>query len=380
MFRSDAVIIIILMKEIREPLIKSTSKRIYSAFPQKESTMPAINESELKEKIKNEPLGIYLFYGEESYLKKIYVDKIVSKTVDEDFADFNFHTFDGKESTLNDIYESVVAVPMMAETKCILVKDYPLDALDENGLGQLEALLKDTPDDCALIFTFVAYEPKGAKWTKVIKFFDAFGSTVKCEKKTQSELTKMLESGAKKRSKFFARGAASYLITCVGADLNTLLNEMEKVCAFADGEEITVSDIDAVCVKSLDAKVFDMIRDLTAGRFDSSFKKLSLLFEQREDEFQILGALIANYSDIYRAKSAVKSGNRAEKAAEFYNYKGKEFRLTNAARNSSSLSFDAITDCIEILADADSTMKSSAFDKRLVLEQTLVKLARANGK
>lgn len=342
--------------------------------------MSALNESALKEKIKNEPLGIYLFYGEEGYLKKIYVDKIVSKTVDEDFADFNFHTFDGKESTLSEIYESVVAVPMMAETKCILVKDYPLDTLDDNGFEQLEILFKDTPEDCALVFTFVAYEPKGAKWTKAIKLFDAFGSTVKCEKKTQNDLVRMLESGAKKRSKMFAKGAAAYLITCVGADLNTLLNETEKVCAYASGEEITFSDIDAVCVKSLDAKVFDMIRDLTAGRFDSSFKKLSLLFEQREDEFQILGALVANYSDIYRAKAAVKSGSRAEKAAEFYKYKGKEFRLSNAAKSSSSLSFEAISECIEILADADMTMKSSAFDKRLVLEQTLVKLARANGK
>lgn len=340
--------------------------------------MSALNESALKEKIKNEPLGIYLFYGEEGYLKKIYVDKIVSKTVEEDFADFNLHIFDGKQASFSEIYESVVAVPMMSESKCIVVKDFPLDTLDDNGFEQLEMLLKDTPDDCALIFTFIAYEPKGAKWTKAIKFFDAFGSTVKCEKKTQNDLVRMLESGARKRSKAFARGAAAHLISCVGADLNTLLNETEKVCAYADGDEITASDIDAVCVKSLDAKVFDMIRDLTAGRFDSSFKKLAFLFEQREDEFQILGALIANYSDIYRAKSAVKSGNRAEKIAEFYNYKGKEFRLTNAAKSSSSLSFDAITECIEILADADATMKSSAFDKRLVLEQTLVKLARAN--
>ncbi|MEE1011242.1 MAG: hypothetical protein U0L11_04315, partial [Acutalibacteraceae bacterium] len=167
------------------------------------------------------------------------------------------------------------------------------------------------------------------------------------------------------------------LITCVGSDLNTLLNETEKVCAYAQGEEVLRSDVDAVCIKSLDAKVFDMIKDLTAGRFDSAFRKLSQLFEQREDEFQILGALIAQYSDIYRAKAAVKSGNRAEVVAKYYNYAGKEFRLTNAARNGSSLSFEAIGECVEILLQADNTLKSSALDKRLVLEQTVVKLARA---
>lgn len=338
--------------------------------------MPILNESALKEKLKGNPVGAYLIYGEESYLKKIYIDKIVAKTVDESFADFNFHTFDGKDCTLSDVYECAEAVPMMAETKCVLVKDFPLDLLDDNGFEQLERVLSDNPDDCALIFSFTAHEPKGAKWNKAVKLFDKFGYAVKLDRKTPAELIKLIESGAKKRNKPFAKGVASYLISCVGSDLNTLLNEMEKVCAYASGEEVTKTDVDSVCIKSLDAKVFDMIKDLISGRFDSAFRKLSLLFEQREDEFQILGALIAQYSDIYRAKAAVKSGNRAEDVAKYYNYAGKEFRLTNAARNGSSLSFADIAECMEILSWADTTLKSSALDKRLVLEQTVVKLAR----
>ncbi|MBO5858476.1 MAG: DNA polymerase III subunit delta [Clostridia bacterium] len=341
--------------------------------------MPALNESALKEKLRENPVGVYLIYGEESYLKKAYIDKIVAKTVDESFADFNFHTFDGKEASLSDIYESAQAVPMMAERKCVLVKDFPLDNLDENGVDQLKTVIEDNPEDCALIFSFVAYEPKGAKWTKVIKLFEKLAFAVKLEKKTSLELSKMLESGAKKRGKVFEKGVASYLVTCVGADLNTLLNETEKVCAYAQGE-ITKADVDAVCIKSLDARVFDMIKDLTARRFDSAFKKLEQLFEQREDEFQILGALIASYSDIYRAKTAVKSGGRAEDVAKFYNYAGKEFRLTNAARNSASLTFDDISECISILVEADTAMKSTATDKRLILEKTIVKLARAGGR
>ncbi len=338
--------------------------------------MPALNESALKDKLKENPVGVYLIYGEESYLKKTYTDKIVSKTVDTAFEDFNFHTFDGKECTLSEVYESAEAVPMMAETKCVLVKDFPLDTLDENGFEQLERVVRENPDDCALIFSFVAYEPKGAKWNKAVKLFEKYGYTVKLDKKTSIELAKMLENGAKRRGRPFAKGVAQYLISCVGSDLNTLLNETEKVCAYAQGEEVLKSDVDAVCIKSLDAKVFDMIKDLTSGRFDSAFRKLSLLFEQREDEFQILGALIAQYSDIYRAKAAVKSGGRAEMIAGFYNYAGKEFRLSNAARNGSSLSFENIGECIEILLQADTTLKSSALNKRLVLEQTVVKLAR----
>lgn len=341
--------------------------------------MPALNESALKDKLKENPVGVYLIYGEEKYSVKAYIDKIVSKTVDESFADFNFHTFDGKESTLSEVYESAQAVPMMAETKCVLAKDFPLDTLDDNGLDQLRTVIEDNPEDCALVFSFVAYEPKGAKWTKVIKLFEKYAYAVKLGKKTAQELAVMLERGAKKRGTAFEKGVAAYLVSCVGSDLNTLLNETEKVCAYAQGE-ITRSDVDAVCIKSLDAKVFDMIKDLNARRFDSAFKKLEILFEQREDEFQILGALIASYTDIYRAKAAVKSGGRAENVAQFYNYSGKEFRLTNAARNSSSLTFDDIGECVDILVEADTAMKSTSTDKRLILEKAVVKLARVGGR
>ncbi len=353
------------------------SAHIGKISPGKEITMPALNESGLKEIIRNNPVGVFLIHGEESYLKKVYIDKIVSKTVDKAFADFNFHTFDGKECSLSDIYESAGAVPMMSETKCVLVKDFPLDTLDDEGFEQLETVLNDNPEDCALVFSFIGYMPKGSRWSKAVKLFEKFGYNIKLDKKTTPELVKMLESGAKKRGTAFDKGAAAYLITCVGTDLNTLLNETDKVCAYAGEREIKKSDIDTVCIKSLDAKVFDMIKDLTAGRFDSAFRKLSLLFEQREDEFQILGALIAQYSDIYRAKAAVKSGNRAEIIAKYYDYSGKEFRLTNAARNGSSLSFEAIAECIDILSWADKTLKSSALDKKLVLEVTVLKLARA---
>lgn len=341
--------------------------------------MPALNESALKEKLKENPVGVYLIYGEEKYSVKAYIDKIVKKTVDESFADFNFHTFDGKESTLSEVYESAQAVPMMAETKCVLAKDFSLDTLDDDGLDQLRTIIEDNPEDCALVFSFVAYEPKGAKWNKVIKLFEKYAYAVRLDKKTAQELAVMLERGAKKRGTAFEKGVAAYLVSCVGSDLNTLLNETEKVCAYAQGE-ITKSDVDAVCIKSLDAKVFDMIKDLTARRFDSAFKKLEILFEQREDEFQILGALIASYTDIYRAKAAVKSGGRAENVAQFYNYSGKEFRLTNAARSSSSLTFDDIGECIEILVEADTAMKSTSTDKRLILEKAIVKLARVGGR
>ena len=51
-------------------------------------------------------------------------------------------------------------------------------------------------------------------------------------------------------------------------------------------------------------------------------------------------------------------------------YRGKEFRLRNAARDCARLSVSMLRECLEVLAEADTRLKSSRADKRVVLEET----------
>lgn len=340
--------------------------------------MPELSEQELKVKIKTNFSDAYLLYGEETFLTKTYVDKLVSVSVDEGFSAFNLKVYESEETNLSEIYESCLAVPMMAQSKCVLVKDYPIGECDDKDLNALETLLKENPEDNTLIFAYPNDQPKGKNFNAMVKLFKEYGCVTDFSKKTVSDLAKILESGAKKRGKIFEGGVPEYLINNVGLDLNLLLNELEKVCAYADGN-IKKSDVDAVCSKSLEAKVFDMIKDLLSGKFDSAFHRLSKLFDQREDEYMIMGALISQYTDIYRAKAAVKSGAGVGSLSEYYSAykKGSDFRLNKAATNSNSLSFEQLTECLEILGAADEEMKSSSTDKKQILEQTLVKLTRA---
>ena len=58
-------------------------------------------------------------------------------------------------------------------------------------------------------------------------------------------------------------------------------------------------------------------------------------------------------------------------------YAGRDFRLTKALNPAKSMSFEKLSECISILSQADIQLKSTQNDKRSVLEQTFVKLARA---
>ena len=75
-----------------------------------------------------------------------------------------------------------------------------------------------------------------------------------------------------------------------------------------------------------------------------------------------------------KGQVALNSGEAAEAAAKVFNYKRREFRLKNGARSSANMSLEQIRNCLDILADADMRLKSTALDERRILEELMLRL------
>ena len=87
--------------------------------------MAQFNEESLKKHIKTgEFMRVYLIYGNEGFLKQHYANEICKKSVSKDFEDFNLKKLDGKETSLNEIYDCVSSFPMMSDYTCTIIKDF----------------------------------------------------------------------------------------------------------------------------------------------------------------------------------------------------------------------------------------------------------------
>lgn len=341
--------------------------------------MAMIDEDALKKQIREGQFArLYFFHGEESYLKQQYVNRIIEKTTDETFRAFNLHTLEGKDTTLDEIAECSEAMPMMGEYSVTVVNDMDLSKLDCGKDSKLFQLVSDIPETTVLIFrqNTIEVNPKDKKWSDIIKLMDKYGCDVCLNKKSGGDLVKMLVSGAKKRECVLSNDNARYLISIVGDELNVLLNELEKVCFFADKREITKSDIDTVAVKSLEATAFTLTKFLIAGNFDKAYEALDTLFFLKTDPIMIMGAIISSYVDMYRAKVAVTNGENSTACASAFNYRGREFRLTNGARDSGKLSIIQLRKALEILSEADEKLKTNYEESkiRLTIEEAMVRL------
>lgn len=339
--------------------------------------MPSITETELKAQIKSGQFSnLYLLYGEEKYLVKHYTNLLLKKIVPSDFADFNLHIYDGKSADFDDIANAAEALPMFSQYSCICIKDLAFDTLNADSSAKFEKLISDISETTVIIISLPTAEVnvKSAKGKKMLTMLEKSGSVLCFSHATLNQLSKLIEKGAKERGCEFAYPEANYLISLIGDDMTVILNELDKICAYKKEGKIEKSDIDAVVVKNTQARAFDLAKALTSNNCDTAMSILDTLFYMREEPVNILGAIMTPYIDMYRAKVYVSGGMRPEDAAKDFNYKNKEFRLTNGARTAAKYSVGQLRQFLDVLYEADSLLKSSSVDGRLILEQTITRL------
>ena len=338
----------------------------------------AMTETQLKDIIKSGGANLYVFYGAEGYLIEQYSRLIIRETVEEGFDAFNLQQFDGQEVTVAELEDAVEALPMMTDRKCVVVRD--LDPCS-GDTDRLLRLIEQVPDSCVLVFRQMTVQPDKRKngWKEFLKIAEKQGVVMNFERKDATEAAKMLAGGAKRRGCRLDVADARYLVEQVGNDLNLLIHELDKLCALAgEGGEITGGMIDTACPKNLEAKVFDLSKAILARRRQQVFDLLHQFRVQREEPIAVLGALSNAFADLYRGKVANASGMSPEAmAANFKNYKGKEWKLKNAARDSGRIGIEALRRCLEVLAETDTTLKLRSGDEWVLLEQTVSLLMEA---
>ncbi len=340
----------------------------------------AHTEKDLKQHIRSAlPQNAYLLYGDESYLTSFYTDKLVAWICGEDAANsLGFESFIGDESSIGEIAGALETVSWGADRKCVLVKELDVTQLDEGAYGDWLAFLKDLPDTGTLILRLstTTVNMKTARWSAFIKAFGESGYVVNFPLMQRSECARTLCAGAKKRGVVLEMDVAYALIDRVGADLRTLINEIDKLSALA-GEGGTISEemVRTATTESLESVVFNLSGCILRGNTTRAFTLLRGLKNQKEDPLGILAILSNAYSDLYRAKVAKASGRQPEELAAAYGYKqNRVFVLTNAGRDSAKISFDDLRKCLDILAEADLALKSFSVDEWMIMDKLVTKL------
>ena len=340
--------------------------------------MTAINETELKKHIKSKQfVPVYLIYGSEQMFVSRYTQKLVEAVAGKNPPDFNFHKFSG-QIDLDKLAAAVQIVPFMCEHNCVVVTDIFYDMLKPSELDDLKAIVKNSSEDTVLIISMPTYIPKkqAKQFQTLAKTIEKIGAVCKFEKLNQTMLERYIAKWANENDKLISHINAAKLIAYSGEDLNVLKNEVDKLCAYAQGEEITLEDIDKLAtVNNVEMKIYAMTDAVLKNDGEKAFATLNLLINQGEKPMLIFSALSSTYVDAYRARVADECGVlQSTLVADFKAYQSKAFVLKNARNATRRVSTEALRKSLDVLVEADTTMKTSMKDIKNTFQPFMEKL------
>lgn len=342
--------------------------------------MAKLTERDFKKEVTAKAFSkIYLIYGDEKYLVRHYTSFLVNKALGKNPTEFDLIRL-GSDTPLENIFAASRQISMFSEIKCVLVSDYDIDALSEGDYHLLEQFTSEIPDGTILIFsmpTLIKDVKKSGKLKKLAQTAAKAGTVLELEKKEDIALEQQLVTWAEKRNCTLSRINASKIIAMCSTDMTTLHNEMEKLCAYADGREITEKMIYLLVVKSSEARIFALSDCVVRNDFNAAYQQLHRLLEQNEKPEIILSVLSSAFIDMYRMKMASESGVTAAQVAADFKYGKREFLLRNAANNAKKYSAATLRNILNIILDTDIKLKSTRASSRILLETLLSELMLA---
>ncbi len=339
--------------------------------------MAIVFERDLKKNIDSGNfLPVYLLFGNDDGLKRLYCNTIIKKTVGEDDC-FNLQRFHS-ECELQSVYDACMQYPMMSDKKCVTLCDYDFEKNGETNFERLLSLIAEMPETTVLVLWFDTVEideKKSSRFKKLVAQVEKIGGMcVKMDHRTAQDLVRMICSAAEKLGCKMESSTAKYLIEVCSADYNILKNEIDKLTAYAKNSLITKDMIDAVCVKSVEASIYNISRELVSKNIGKALNLLDELLFLKVKPHAILATLSRAFVEMYIGKTAVVSGVKPAEAAETFGYKGREFVITKAIDSARKTDEKQLGMCLKELLSADSKIKSTSADERVIIEELMVKL------
>lgn len=339
--------------------------------------MSKLNENHFRKHLAKKIFyNIYMLYGEEKFLVKHYTDLLTEKIMGPNLPEFNYHLFDNN-STLDQIANGVQVLPFMSEYNCVTISDLDIDDLSTADFNKYMDIFKIIPNTTILIITMPTLERnmrKTAKFNKVAAYVEEEGALCEFQYRGEMALERQLISWSKQAGATLTNINAGKIIEYCGKDLYPLRNELNKLCAYVDGGEITLEVIESLVVKNLEAKIFALADAVISGRSNIAYNQLNALFYQQEEPVAIVNVLGGTYIDAYRARVAAESGEPIKTVIDTFNYRNRAFVLDKAQRNTRNLSTKSLRESIDALILADTQLKSTSVNQQLIVEKLIAQL------
>lgn len=325
---------------------------------------------QLKQAIREQnPDNLYFFHGEETFLLHHYLEQLKKLILDELTESFNYHRFTNENFTLQEFADAVENLPMMAERTLVHVDDVDLFRLPADTKSKVIEILKDIPDYCTVVVTFLT-----VVWKSDKELTDC-GQVVEFARQEPRDLIPWITRHFSAKGKRISTELCNYLIDITGGTMTALSGEIEKICAYSGADHIQKSDIDAVTEPVLDAVIYQITDMMGRGQYGGALDKLHQVMKLQEEPPKILGMIGSHFRKIGTARTLMDNGKQTGDLMKLCGIKSSysaQKYMDMARRFSPAFCRRAS----ELVLETDRKMKTSVDEPQRLLELLILELAQ----
>ena len=331
---------------------------------------------------------LYILYGQELLARKDALDRLKENLDSDGSLVTNTTYFDAARSSPQEVIAACDTVPFLGEHRLVLVEGL-LSQATRRGRGADDE--EEPPPDAGRWEPLVGYVPNmppssvlvlmdGDVTAKnaLLKKLGPLGDVTQFKAPSERDLPGWVNMHAKKIGLQIDVPAARLLAGLIGPDTWMLASELDKLCAFADGETVREADVRELVSRANDQKGYF----LSDAVVDGQGAKAARLLQELIDDGAALPVLLATVANRYRriavAKEMMARGAPGAEIARRVGVKP-NFALDRLLEQASRNSWPTIRWAYDRIIQSELDFKRSLMDERVALELVVQELASRRG-
>ncbi|MDF2541158.1 MAG: hypothetical protein K0S47_876 [Herbinix sp.] len=321
----------------------------------------------IKEHIKSgtyKPL--YLLYGSEDYLKRLYRDKLKAAILGNS-DQMNYSYYEGKDIDVKKVSETAQTLPFFQDRRLIIIENSGLF----KSQSDLTDLLSDMPDTTIIVFV----ETEIDKRNRLFKLVRDRGTVSEMNGLDEKNLKLFVVSLLEQEGKKITEATVNHFLEKTGPDMENIRTEAEKLICYAwDRDTITISDIDTIVTAQITGKIFLMIDAIAQKQQNKALSLYYDLLSLREKPMSILYLIIRHFNILLQVKELQKSSGNQNSISEKVGVP--PFAVSKYIAQSKNFTTKRLKEALEYGTDIEEQVKTGRLVEKIGVELLIVSFSK----
>ncbi len=323
----------------------------------------------IKDDIKNRNFkNVYLLFGDEDYLKNDIENKLKKAIISPDSEMMNFDLFQESNVDVQKIKDACETFPFMSDFRMIIVRESELFTTGKKyETEKMAEYIKNISKTTVIIFT----EKKVDKRNKLFKVVSDVGYCAECKNLSEKDMITWIGKLACKKGLSMSSDVIRYFVRSTGSNMNLAVTEMQKLSDYIEKGQVSTEDIDNICTKPLEVKIFDMVAAIGNKDVKSALDIYNNMIFMKESPLMILSMIARQFRLILQSKYLQEKGFYKTDIAKEIGQR--EFVVSNCLSQGRNFKKTTLMKALEDCLQCDVDIKTGKIQDVIGVETLILK-------